>query len=166
MRSTVRTTPARAAASRLAGKGSSLRAPVEAAKAADLVGCSIGCDEETSDADMAYIQAPFDDSAVETYVALPQDRWPQSWHDAVARGEMVRPVVRLCKALYGHPDAGTMWEAHADEHLRAQGFESLLDYGWQSCHIHRELALFLVIYVDDFKLAGKSSSLHQGGEIY
>ena len=31
-----------------------------------------------------------------------------------------RPVVRLLRALYGQPDAGTMWEKHCDTAVKSQ----------------------------------------------
>ena len=61
-------------------------------------------------------------------------------------------MVPLRKALYGHPDAGTFWEQHCDESVRAVGFEP----------IHEKLQLVLVVYVDDFKMAGPQKNLAQG----
>ena len=63
-----------------------------------------------SDAIRAYIQSVLD-SAVETWVLLPREVWPPSWHH---RG-FVRPVVRLIKSLYGHPDSGGYWERHLNK---------------------------------------------------
>ena len=34
-----------------------------------------------------------------------------------------KTVVRLVKALHGHPDAGNFWEQHCDESLRSMGFQ-------------------------------------------
>eukprot|EP00972_Heterocapsa_arctica_P040418 5953313-Heterocapsa_arctica.AAC.1 len=65
---------------------------------------------------------------------------------------MRRPVVQLKKALYGHPDSGTFWEKHCDKHVRAVGFLPVSEE-WPSCYFHHKLKLYLVIYVDDFKLA-------------
>ena len=135
---------------------------MESARFADFVGCTENCEEELSDAEMAYIQSPFAPDAIETWVALPEERWPAEWHQAVRDGTMARPVVKLEKALYGHPDAGSMWEKHADAHLKSQGFEALQEYGWQSCYIHQDLKLFLVVYVDDFKFAGLKDNLAEG----
>eukprot|EP00974_Lingulodinium_polyedra_P049126 4722756-Lingulodinium_polyedra.AAC.1 len=38
---------------------------------------------------------------------------------------MERPVCRLLKVLYGHPDAGTFWEKKCDSHSQKVGFEPL-----------------------------------------
>ena len=36
-----------------------------------------------------------------------------------------RPCVRLVRALYGHPDAGGMWERHCEAHLKKVGFVAI-----------------------------------------
>ena len=36
---------------------------------------------------------------------------------------------------------------------------------WRSCYVHRELQLLLVVYVDDFKMAGPASNLAEGWRI-
>jgi hypothetical protein len=74
---------------------------------------------------------------------------------------MRRPVVQLKKALYGHPDSGTFWEKHCDKHVRTVGFLPVSEE-WPSCYFHRSLKLYLVIYVDDFKLAGPSNNMATG----
>ena len=77
---------------------------------------------------------------------------------------MTTPVVQLKKALYGHPDSGTFWEQHCDEHVRSVGFEP---FGgeWPSCYYHLGLNLFLVIYVDDFKMFRPADKLGKGLEL-
>eukprot|EP00969_Alexandrium_andersonii_P316981 14004011-Alexandrium_andersonii.AAC.1 len=61
-------------------------------------------------------------------------------------------VYRLREALYGHPDAGTYWGQKCDQHAKSQGFKPVGEE-WPSCYYNSDLKLFLVIYVDDFKLA-------------
>ena len=85
---------------------------------------------------------------------LPRDRWPPSWKG------MRNPVCPLRLALYGHPDAGGFWEQHCEEHLVSVGFVPITD--WRSCFWHPELRLFLVVYVDDFKLSGPAKALPLG----
>ena len=41
---------------------------------------------------------------VETWVTLPEYRWPKNW-----RKKLWRPFVRLVLALYGHAGAGGFW---------------------------------------------------------
>jgi hypothetical protein len=60
-----------------------------------------------------------------------------------------RPVVPLKKALYGHPDSGTMWEQHCDKHVTSVGYKPMGEE-WPSCYFHSALRLLLVVYVDDF----------------
>jgi hypothetical protein len=69
----------------------------------------------------------------------------------------------LVLALYGHPDSGGYWEAHCTKELVAAGFAPVPT--WPSCFVHAQLALFLVVYVDDFKLAGPVSNLAAGWKL-
>ena len=75
-----------------------------------------------------------------------------------------RPVCRLVKALYGHPDAGTMWEQHCHKAVQKVGFKPVGDE-WPSLYFHAQLKLLLVVYVDDLKLAGPSQNLKRGWEL-
>eukprot|EP00969_Alexandrium_andersonii_P345856 15287947-Alexandrium_andersonii.AAC.1 len=63
----------------------------------------------------------------------------------------------LVLALYGHPDAGGYWERRCEEHPKGVGFVPAKE--WKSCFVHQELGLFLVVYVDDFKMAGPTKNL-------
>ena len=106
----------------------------------------------------AYIQAKLKGPLC--WVELPTDAWPpeiQYW-------KFRRPVVRLDKALYGHPDSGTMWEQHCDKKVQEIGFKPI-GGEWPSMYFHDELKLLLVIYVDDLKLAGPSENLAKGWEM-
>ena len=63
-------------------------------------------------------------------------------------------------ALYGHPESGGYWEQYATEQVKKAGFQPIT--GWGSCFFHPQLKLFLIIYVDDFKLAGPEKNLAHG----
>ena len=76
---------------------------MEAARAADAYGAAPGHQAEVADAEQAYVQAEL--TGTPTWVCLPPDQVREA-HKAKFR----RPVYRLKKALYGHPDSGTMWE--------------------------------------------------------
>ena len=65
-------------------------------------------------------------------------------------------------ALYGHPDSGGIWEKHCEDQLRTVGWVAVLPEIWQSIFYHPELDLLLVIYVDDFKMAGPTHNLAKG----
>ena len=125
---------------------------MEAAKAIDAYGFLPDNDIEQADAEQAYVQAAI--QGPQLWISLPKESQPRSWQD------YRRPVCLLKKALYGHPDSGTYWEEHCDAMLTKQGFTRISD--WQSCYLHKPLNLFLIVYVDDFKLAGPRNNLHQG----
>ena len=125
---------------------------MEASKAGDFYGVLPGHATETADAEQAYTQSLL--GGTETWVRLPKERRPKEWN-----GKFRDPVVRLRLALYGHPDSGVYWEQKCDTHLKSVGFDPIVD--WRSCYFHRELQLFLIVYVDDFKLCGPASNLNK-----
>ena len=65
---------------------------------------------------------------------------------------MEHPVVALERNLYGHPLA-FLWERQFDKVLLKHGCEKIPN--WECLFVKREKGLFLSVYVDDFKLAGK-----------
>ena len=65
-------------------------------------------------------------------------------------------------ALYGHPDSGGIWEKHCAKQLESVGWKQVLPEIWQSIYYHAELDLLLVIYVDDFKMAGPKENMQKG----
>ena len=131
-------------------------ATMEAGKYVDAYGCAPGHSCEQADAEQAYVQAEL--QGVETWVALPKEAWPKSWH----KKGYDRPVVKLKKALYGHPDSGTFWEEHCDQALKKVGFEPIHESNWPSCYFHQDLKLKLSVYVDDFKMSGPTENLKKG----
>ena len=70
---------------------------------------------------------------------------------------MEDPVVPLERNLYGHPLAGLLWERQFDKILLQHGWEKIPI--WECLFVHREKGLFLSVYVDDIKLAGKKQNL-------
>ena len=108
-----------------------------------------------ADAVRAYIQAEL--KGPRFFVELPPEAWP-SW---VNLQKYRRPVVRLRKALYGHPDSGTMWEQHCDKAVKEVGFVAV-GPEWPSTYYHKEMELLLVVYVDDLKMAGPESKMKLG----
>ena len=65
------------------------------------------------------------------------------------------PVVQLILALCGHTDAGGFWEEHCEEHLFSIDYTRLAEE-WPGVYWHEETKSFLIVYVDDFKLAAKA----------
>ena len=131
---------------------SSSPATMEASKVADCFGIAPGHVVEQADAEQAYTQSKL--GGVPTWVSLPRDQWPKAWE------KYDDPVCPLVLALYGHPDSGGYWERHCEAHLLKQGFEPV-PY-WRSCYWHAVLSLFLVVYVDDFKMSGPKQSVKKG----
>ena len=72
---------------------------------------------------------------------------PKSW------SSMEDPVVPLERNLYGHPVAGLLWERQFEKILLQHGWEKAPN--WECVFVHRQKGLFLSVYVDDIKLAGK-----------
>ena len=133
-------------------------ASMEAGKLIDAFGSQPGYSKQQADARQAYTQALF--KGIATWVRLPRNRWPPEW-----RNKFKDPVVPLRLALYGHPDSGGIWEAHCETELAKVGFQAVLRDIWKSVFYHPELKLLLVVYVDDFKMAGPSSNLKKGWEL-
>ena len=65
---------------------------------------------------------------------------------------MEDPVVPLERNLYGHPSAGQF-----EKILLKYGWEKVSN--WECLFVHREKGLFLSVYVDDIKLAGKKQNI-------
>ena len=66
----------------------------------------------------------------------------------------------LIKALYGHPQSGAMWEKKCEQAIFDAGFERIGQCGeWSSCYVHTTEKLFLMVYVDDFKMTGPAANV-------
>ena len=129
-------------------------ASMEAAKIIDVYESQPNFSKQQADARQAYTQALF--QGVETWVRLPRSRWPKEWEG------FEDPVCPLMLALYGHPDSGGIWENHCASQLEGNGWVQVLPEIWQSIFYHPDLELLLVIYVDDFKMAGPQGNLKKG----
>ena len=70
---------------------------------------------------------------------------------------MEDPVVPLERNLYGHHLAGLLWERQFEKILLEYGWEKVSN--WGCLIVHREKGLFLSVYVDDIKLAGKTENI-------
>ena len=133
-------------------------ATFDASRWADDYGCLPGNDVQTADAIQAYIKARL--TGAPCWIELPDE----AWHPSANPHKYRRPVCRLVKALYGHPDAGTTWEQHCHAAVHKVGFKPLGDE-WPSLYFHPEMKLLLVIYVDDLKMAGPTAQLPKGRSI-
>ena len=70
---------------------------------------------------------------------------------------MKDPVVPLERNLYGHPLAGLLRERQFEKILLKHCWEK--GSNWECLFVHREKGLFLSVYVDDIKLAGKKQNI-------
>ena len=71
---------------------------------------------------------------------------------------MEDPVVPLERNLYGHLLAGLLWERQFEKVLLKYGWEKVSS--WECFFVHREKRLFLSVYVNDIKLAGKKQNIN------
>ena len=101
----------------------------------------------SADAVKAYIQSTLK-SEHPTWVELPRELWPTNWNN-----KYKRPVVRLNKSLYGHPESGAHWQNHLEDILKREMHAQPLD-GHQSSYFFPQQKLLLTVYVDDFLLSG------------
>ena len=69
-----------------------------------------------ADAIQAYLQSELQE---ETYVILPKELWLPGWEERF--GSQTRVVVRLRKSLYGHPQAGRLWQEYLSRILISFG---------------------------------------------
>ena len=132
-----------------------------AAKIMDIISRLPGCDGQAADAVSAYTQVKMEDAhkllkipkseCPDIWIRLPRHKWPKSW------SSMEDPVVPLERNLYGHPLAGLLWERQFEKILLKHGWEKIPN--WDCLFVHREKGLFLSVYVDDIKLAGKKQNL-------
>ena len=114
----------------------------------------LGFSKAQADAIQAYIQAIF--TGAPTWLSLPRNRWPEHWSK-----ESWQPMVPLVLALYGHPDSGGIWENHLNSRIGKEGWKQILPDVWQSIFYHAEYNCMLVVYVDDFKLAGPTENMEK-----
>lgn len=94
-----------------------------------------------ADAIQAYVQAVLTGPAC--WVELLEDAWPED----IPFRNYRRLVVRLVKALYGHPDAGTVWEIHCDKRVKELGFMPVGEE-WPSMYFHEGLQLMPIFMTE------------------
>ena len=132
-----------------------------AAKIMDIISRLPGCDGQAADAVSVYTQVKMQDApkllkipkseCPDIWIRLPRHKCPKSW------SSMEDPVVPLEWNLYGHPLARLLWERQFEKILLKHGWENIPN--WECLLVHREKGLFLSVYVDDIKLAGKKQNL-------
>ena len=109
-------------------------------------GCLPGNKTTQADAIRAYIQATLNNVCA-TWVAIPFDLWPASW-----KGRFRKPMCKLIRALYGHPESGAHWEQHLTRCIIELGGVAV--EGHPSSFWFAQSRLLLTVYVDDLLLSG------------
>ena len=128
-----------------------------AVRAVLAVACLLGLDVTVCDALQAYLQARIDqEGRVPTFVELPVEMWPDEWFQGGDRAKPLfrRPVCPLCRALYGHPEAGALWEALFTSILGNLGWKPVAS--WPGVFSHGDGSI-ICVYVDDILLAAHRS---------
>ena len=87
----------------------------------------------------------------ETWISLPPHMRPAHWKG------IENPVCKLLLNLYGHPSAGLFCKKFNQEKFFKAGFGKTK--GWKCLYAHLSKQLFLSVYVDAFKMAGKKDNL-------
>ena len=88
-----------------------------------------------------------------TFVELPREWLPDSWFADGALRQIPkydRPQCRLLRALYGHPEAGALWEARPDEITKKLCWFSVPGNG--GVYVHAKTKAAMVDYVHDMLL--------------
>ena len=76
---------------------------------------------------------------------------------AKIKGNIEDPVVLLQRNFNGHPLAELLWARQFEEALPELGWEKIPN--WACMFGHRKQGLFLSVYVDDIKMAGKKQDM-------
>ena len=133
-----------------------------AAKIMDIITRLPGCDGQATDAVSVKTLVKVEDA--HKLLKIPKSECPDIWirlpRHKRPKTNMVQKedtVVPLERNLYGHPLAELSWERQFEKILLNHGWEKI-PY-WECLSVHRERGLFLSVYVDDIKLAGKRQNL-------
>ena len=121
-----------------------------------------GCEGQAADAVSACTQVKMEDApkllkipkseCPHIWIRLPRHKCPKSW------SSIEDPVVPLERNLYGHPLAGLSWERQFEKIRLKYGWEKVSN--WECLFVHRGKGLFLSVFVDDIKMAGKKHNIN------
>ena len=109
-----------------------------AAKIMDIISRLPGCDGQAADAVSAYTQVKMEDA--HKLLKIPKSECPDIW-------------IRLPRHKWPKSWSSRQFEKILLKH----GWEKIPN--WECLFVHREKGLFLSVYVDDIKLAGKKQNL-------
>ena len=71
---------------------------------------------------------------------------------------MEDPVFLLERNSFGHPLVGLLWERQFEKILLEHSWERVRN--WECLFVHRPKGLFLSVFVNDIKLAGKKENIN------
>ena len=136
-------------------------------KSMDVIARLPDCDGQTADAASACTQVKLEDApkllkipeseCPDVWICLPRHKWPKSWSN------IEDPVVLLERNLCGHPLAGLLWERQFEEVMLELGWGKSAKLGMSVCSSKK--GLFLSVYVDNIKMAGKRQNVAPMWEI-
>ena len=136
----------------LTERGSSA-SQMTATKVMDIISRLPGCAGQAADAVSAYTQVKLGNRNVQTFGFVHHD----------TNGLNHGPVWKIQSFLLSGICTVILWQnCYGKGNLR----KSLLKYGWEKVSnseclfVHREKGLFLAVYVDDIKLAGKKQNIN------
>ena len=113
-----------------------------AAKIMDIISRLSGCAGQAVDAVSAYTQVKMEDA--HKLLKVPKSECPDIW-------------IRLPRHKW-HPLAGLLWKRQFEKILLKYDWEKVSN--WDCFFVHCEKGLFLSVYVDDIKLAGKKQNIN------
>ena len=111
-----------------------------------------------ADVSNAFAEAPAPKEPVYMYIDEFFRDW---WENHLGRPKIPEEcnVVRVCKAIQGHPESPRLWEKHIDRILQEAGFKPTRhEPCLYSATVKGELVLFLR-QVDDFSVSAKSTAI-------
>ena len=133
-----------------------------AAKVMDIISRLPGCARQAADAVSANTQVKMEDAPTslkipksecpDIWIRLGKHNWPKSW------SSMEDPVLPLERNLNGHLLAGLLWARQFEKVLLKDGREKVPN--WECLCVKREKGLFLSVYVDEKKMAGKEQNIN------
>ena len=125
-----------------------------AANFMDIISRLLGCDGQAADAVSASENGRCSQIVKNSKIGVSRHL------DSSTTTQMAKIMVqcgrpRCSRNLHGHPLAGLLWERQFENILLKHGWEKIPN--WECLFVHREKGLFLSVYVDDIKLAGKQN---------
>ena len=131
----------------LFSENTSCPATMAAGKMGDAHGLLPGNLLEVSDGESAYTQARL--KGKKTWVRIPRDQWPPGWF---AAAELPGIRIQSSSSCSHYMDIRTLVPFG-----KKVGYVKVKD--WASVFRHEALDLFLVVYVDDFKMSGPAKNI-------